>query len=493
MHIHRLARVTAVVMPFVFFYSANAQYVAWDRFYGGDHEDNCYSVLSLENGGFALFGHTFSFGAGSYDFYFVRTDSLGNPEWSNTYGSENNERAASMDQTSDGGFILVGSWHPQYTGYWDMYAVKIDSSGNQEWESTYGFSGNHHDYCASVEQTIDGGYAIAGRTDSTLTGLGNDILVIKLDQTGNIEWQALYGGEYSDWCQSIVETDDGGFFISGSTNSFSIRDDFYAVKTDSIGNIEWETVVGGDEYDRCTDGIQTEDGGYAMVGYSNSFSSSNDFYVVKLYSDGEIEWEALIGNEYVDQARSVCQTSDQGFIICGNTQLMNPGHTQGCIVKLDSSGSKEWQLICGGDDNEYLYSIDEVTLDKYISAGITGSYGPSGYNYWLVKIESDVSISTERSEPFGSEANLQTLYPNPAHDLFEVVYSLEQQSRVSITIYSTDGRSMCNYDLGMQAQGFHSLTINSDDPTGSMLPQGLYFVRLDTDGSSSVRSILILD
>lgn len=495
MYRYRLIVVMIAIISLITFHTAHAQCVAWDCSFGGDHEDICYSVIPRQDGGFALFGHTFSFGSGLYDFYLIRADSLGNLESANTYGSENNERAASMDQTSDGGFILAGSWHPQYSGYWDMYLVKIDSLGNQEWDSTFGFSGNHHDYCASVKQTTEGGYIIAGRTDSTIAGLGYDILVIKLDQTGSVEWQSLYGGERNDICQSIIQTDDGGYFISGSTNSLSTLDDFYAVKTDSIGNIEWETQIGGDEYDRCTDGIQTEDGGYAMAGFSNSFSSSfNDFYVVKLYPDGEIEWERVIGNEYNNQARSVRQTSDQGFIICGNTELTNPGHTQGYIVKLDDSGSKEWQLICGGDDNECLYSIDEVTPSNYISAGITGSYGPSGgYNYWLVKIESEVAISMGSLESICSDGNLLALSPNPTHDLYEVVYSLEQQSRVSITIYSTDGRTMNKHDLGSQGQGVHSVVMNTDDSMWGELPQGLYFVRLDTDDSNSVRKILVLD
>ncbi len=486
---------TKAVILFVLlctFHNADAQSVAWSSFFGGDHQDKASSVIPLQDGGYALFGVTFSFGAGMYDYYLIKTDSLGNLEWSKTYGTAEQDQAQSFDCTSDGGYILAG-YRYYSAGNLSLYVVKTDSQGIVEWEALYG-TGQDLDICHSIKQTSDDGYVIAGYTDFASGGSDTDFFLIKTNELGEVLWQTYYGGENTDECYDVEISDDGGYLLSGITYpEVPGYPKYYAVKTDSEGITEWEVVIGGDEFDLCTDAIQVSDGGFVLAGFSDSFSDLyNDFYIVKLDSTGATEWEQIVDSGQDDQARHLCETSDQSLIICGNTSNAT-GHPQGYVAKISNSGSVIWDITCGGTDNEYLYCIEESATGEYISAGITSSYGPAGYNCWLVKIEEEVGISVGSLALIEGEGASIAVSPNPAHDSFELSYTLGQQTGVSITIYGIDGRLINSIDLGLKEQGVHSIVLNTEGPLGNQIPQGVYFIRLETEESNSSQSILILD
>ena len=477
------------------FHYANAQYVTWSKYYGGDHQDSACSVIPMQDGGFGVFGVTFSFGSGMYDYYLIRTDSLGCLEWAKTYGAEGQDMASSFDYTSDGGYILAGS-RLHYIGNWDMYVVKVDSLGNLEWEVLYGAVGDYNDYCRSVRQTVDGGYVLAGFSNATIAGDGNtDVLLIKIDEYGDVQWQTMYGGERVDECYDVEQTADEGYFLSGITYPAGTGyPKYYAVKTDMNGIVEWEVSIGGDEFDKCLDGIQVADGGFVLAGYSDSFSGPyKDFYIVKLDSTGATEWEQVVDNiGYDDQARHISGTSDQGLIICGDTNLPG-GHPQGYAVKMDNDGSVVWDLMYGGSDNDYLTSIEEITEGQYISAGFTGSWGPAGYNVWLVKIESEVAIGSGRTEAVGTEDHDLTVFPNPVlGDIVNLSYSIQNEASVSIRIYDINGHLVCNLFNGFLGSGYHSLTWNTENNLGNIVHNGLYFISLSTDEADDVQDVLIL-
>ncbi len=189
----------------------------WSKTYGGQNRDLAHSVVQTDDGGYALAGLTGSYSTGLEDFWLVKTDSQGDEEWSENYGGQNRERAYSVAQTDDGGYGLVGYTESYGEGIYDFWLVKTDSQGDEEWSRTYG--GQNDDLAHSVVQTDDGGYALAGLTKSYGAGW-EDFWLVKTDSQGDEEWSENYGGQNRDLAHSVVQTDDGGYGLVGGTTSF---------------------------------------------------------------------------------------------------------------------------------------------------------------------------------------------------------------------------------------------------------------------------------
>ena len=225
-------------------------------------------------------------------------------QWAKTYGGSYDERAFSIQQTGDGGCIVAGYTASFGAGSTDAWVLKLNAEGDIEWQKTYG--GWNLDRASSIHGTKDGGYTVLGYTVSFGAGL-DDIWVLKLDSEGSIEWQRSYGGGNSDFGHSIQQTDDEGYIVAGCTYSFGNGlNDGWILKLDSIGDIEWQHTVGGDQYD-CAHSIQqTNDGGYIAGGYTESFSGrSQNAWIIKLDSEGRIEWQQTVGASGVDRINSI--------------------------------------------------------------------------------------------------------------------------------------------------------------------------------------------
>ena len=203
--------------------------------YGGTDDDYASSVQQTSDGGYIVAGKTYSFGAGWYDIFFIKTDASGNVQWTKTYGGTDWDDAYSVQHTSDGGYIVAGETYSFGAGWSDIFFIKTDASGNVQWAKTYG--GTNYDEAYSVQQTSDGGYILAGYTQSFGAGYG-DIFLVKTDANGNVQWAKTYGGTSSDWASSVQQTSDGGYIVAGYTSSFGAGwSDIFLIKTDANGNI----------------------------------------------------------------------------------------------------------------------------------------------------------------------------------------------------------------------------------------------------------------
>jgi hypothetical protein len=224
------------IASFLTIYSADASGTIYtSQTYGGEGDEYCHSIIQTTEGGYALVGSTTSFDADYYDFWLVKTDASGNHEWNQTYGGLHYDQANSVIQTVDGGYVLVGETLSFGAGGTDFWLVKTDASGNHEWNQTYG--GPSFDDARSVVQTVDGGYAIAGDTYPTSVG-NSDFWLVKTDASGNHEWNQTYGGQTLEKAHSMIQTVDGGYAIAGNTDSLGIGGwDFLFVKTDQNGII----------------------------------------------------------------------------------------------------------------------------------------------------------------------------------------------------------------------------------------------------------------
>jgi hypothetical protein len=354
----------------------------WSQTYGGTGSDSVEVFIQTSDGGYALAGYTNSFGAGSYDFWLVKTDADGNMQWNRTYGGPEIDYGFSVVQTSDGGYVLAGTKNN------DFWLVKTDADGNMQWNRTYG--GLNNDWAFSVVQTSDGGYAMEGVTTSFGAG-GRDGWLIKTDADGNMQWNKTIGGTDNDFLYSLVTTNDGGYAVGGHTYSFGAgAEDYWIVKTDAAGNIQWNQTYGGTGTDFDYRLIHTADGGYAMAGYTNSFGAGGmDCWLVKTDALGNMQWNQTYGGTGGDYGSRVLQTADGGYVMIGYTSSFGAGGTDFYVVKTDAAGNVQWNQTYGGTGNEQGEMAIQTIDGGYAIAGNTNSFGAGGQDFYVVKTDED--------------------------------------------------------------------------------------------------------
>jgi hypothetical protein len=361
---------------------------AWSNTFGGPGEDYGLSVQQTSDGGYIIAGSTEFYGAGSRDVWLIKTDSSGNETWNKTFGGPADDRGYSVGQTSDGGYIITGYTWSYGAGNEDVWLIKADSSGDLSWNRTFG--GSSVDHGNSVQQTLDGGYIIAGWTYSYGAGR-DDVWLIKTDSSGDLSWNKTFGGSDSDFGSSVQQTSDGGYIIVGSTNSYGAGDDdVWLIKTDSSGDLSWSKTFGGSDADGGTSIQQTSDGGYTIIGDTFSYGNGNrDAWLIKTDSSGNRAWDKTFGSSGVDYGNWAQQTPGGGYIICGShgDSTDRDGSSYDVrLMKTDSLGNETWGGYFGGSDFDWGNSLQQTSDGGYVVAGFTRSYGAGSYDIWLIKV-----------------------------------------------------------------------------------------------------------
>jgi hypothetical protein len=357
---------------------------SWIKTFGGSGNDAGYSVDITSDGGYIITGSTDSYGAGETDVYIIKVNPLGNKQWDKTFGLPFEDYAYSVQQTSDGGYIIAGKTY-SFGSLGQVYLIKTDSTGEEQWYKTKGYD-DCDDWGNSVQQTSDGGYIIVGRTFDQ----GHEaIFLIKTDANGNNEpgWPKIKGyDDYDDICFSVQQTTDGGYIMVGYTME-SGNGDVFLIKTDANGGGGWNRHIGGSSADRGYSVQQTTDGGYIITGWTRSSGAGeSDVYLIKTDASGNQTWYKTFGGSNDDVGRSVQQTSDGGYIIAGYTYSFGAGSADVYLIKTDASGDTSWSKTFGGSDSDLGYSVQQTTDGGYI---ITGSKGGDVY---LIKTDANGNV-----------------------------------------------------------------------------------------------------
>ena len=378
---------------------------AWNKTFGGITVENGYSVEQTTDGGYIVSGATYS--GGIPDVYLIKTDANGNKLWdTKPYSGAN---GYCVKQTADGGYIITGSTF----GIGDVLLIKTDTNGVEQWNATFGAL--KADYGYSVQQTTDGGYIIAGSYAHVPPPGTADAWLIKTDASGIQQWDKKFGGSFSDYAYSVQQTSDGGYILAGSTNPTNTNDDVYLIKTDSSGNAVWTKTFGGANTDIGQSVKQTTDGGYVITGWTDSFGAGNfDVYLIKTDASGNAVWTKTFGGVNSEDSRSVWQTTDGGYVVVGSTNSFGAGGSDIYLIKTDSSGNKLWDKTFGGSLSDHGYCTQQTTDSGYIIVGDTNSYGAGSSDVWLIKL--GLTLTFKFTFLLGKITNLQTVGSNTVFD-----------------------------------------------------------------------------
>ncbi len=333
----------------------------WEKTFGGDGYDIARAVQQANDGGYLIAGATESDVPGLRKVYLIKTDASGNLEWENTFdGME----AFSLQLTTDNGYIITGS------GSGRVYLLKTDALGNMLWQKFIGGEGSSHG--RSVYQTADSGYVVAGLAIN-LDGI-QDSYLVKTDASGNVEWEQRYNTDSKDNLFSVQQTTDGGYIMAGTTESNEMDiHDVYVIKADALGNMEWNQTFGGSGYDYGRFVYQTTDGGYIVAGTTDSYGAGlRDFYLVKSDATGNIQWEQAFGGVSYETDLSAQKTADGGCVMVGTTTSFGAGGYDAYLVKVAPEESLNVPPVADAGD-PYLAQLGySVELDA------TASYDPDG-------------------------------------------------------------------------------------------------------------------
>ena len=483
-----MAALAATLVP-----STLTAQTTFQRAYGGSGTDEGFSVQQTSDGGYIIAGYTNSFGAGDHDVYVVKTDAAGETTWTRAVGGASSDEAACVRQTSDGGYVIAGQTLSFGAGSADVYLIKMNELGETLWTRTYGDT--FPNVGMSVLQTADSGYVIAGYTYSSVE-TRNDALLIRTDRSGNMLWSKTYGDTLYALARSVQQTPDGGYAFTGYKGSRGMGSrQVFIVKTDADGDTIWTKTYGGPSKDEgnCID--LTHDGGYIVVGYTLSFGAGErDVYVLRTNSVGDTTWTRTFGSINFEEGYSVAQTDDDGFVVVGYTEYIVPPVTEYMdvyLIKTDANGDTMWTRTFGRGD--VGYSVQQTADGGYVIAGITSSFGAGGDDVYLIKTDSlgTLAVVESKANPTRALALSLACTPNPATGT-TTIHLTPFASRLSpfaLRIYDAQGRAVRSFSSLLSPPS--SLTWDGKDDLGQALPSGAYFVRLDAGSKHATTRIVL--
>jgi len=364
---------------------AQAPDTLWTKTYGGISEEWGHFVQQTSDFGYIIAGGTESFGVGSTDIYLIKTDYFGDTLWTKTYGGVNVDIAYSVQQTNDGGYVIVGQTSSYGAGGSDVWLIKTNASGDTLWTKTYG--GAYNDYGVSVKQTTEGGYIISGTTYAS-SWLDDNVYIIKTDSLGNTLWATIWNrpdANNADRGGEIQLTDDGGYIMVGhSYNAVGIGIKVTLLKLDSSGTIEWWKAHGIEFEQRGSSVLQTDNGGYVFSAYTGT--ANPDFWLVKTNSVGDTLWSKRFGGPDAEYPGQMWQTADSGYAIVGYTASFGSGGNDVWLVKTDWNGNEIWNLPFGSTGDDRGVSIQQTSDGNLLITGRTNSFGSGNFDVWLLKL-----------------------------------------------------------------------------------------------------------
>jgi Secretion system C-terminal sorting domain len=505
----------------MFFYSTahHAQKVAWETYYGGDKEEVLTDLMATPDNGFLLAGSSISSNTGNkttanlgdMDYWLWKMDEFGKLEWQKSYGDSNNNILSAIILTQDVGYLLAGTisgnkneTSKELFGGDDIWLVKLNAFGKVEWEKTFGGTGTEKQ--PNVLQTQDGGYLITASSNSEISGnktaksFGSfDYWVIKIDKNGTIQWQESYGGTHSDEVNNLIATPDQGFILAGSSNSQQDTvkttsamgfHDYWILKINQNGVVEWQKSYGGSGDDALTKIIKTKDNNYILAGSTNTNSKNTKMEVLKIDPNGTILWQKDFDYGKITLLKTIVENKDETLVIGGfskvtyahNDQenLKNLGTQEDYLMlKLDKNGELLWDYTHKNTGKDIVSKIVELKDKSYLLAGnsyLTADAPKNskrfGYNDFYV-----VKLADQNQETYTSE--LLQAAPNPTKGYTNIVIGYAYTT-ATLKIIDLNGRLLEERTINHRIE---PIDLNH-------LPMGIYLVNVNDGNHNNTVKII---
>lgn len=475
------AFITSTLLFFTSFLSNGQKY--FQRIYGGSEFDAANCIRQTNDSGYIILGLTKSFGAGEYDTYLLKTDKYGDTLWSRTYGTPTFERGRSIEQTFDSGYLFCSEGFNALTGIrltktkpngdtlwtrtfqgrgyftqttsdsniivagsflygnWNMHLLKLDNAGDTLWTKSYGT--NNQVYCINAKETRDKGFVLVGNVGDA-SGGNNDILIVKTDSNGNVNWSKIYIGSRNDEATSIKQTYDGGYIISGTTysNSKGIPD-MLLMKIDTNGIVEWSNCFGGKGYSHGEDVLQTKDGGFLLAGYTQAFG--DEAYLLKTNKSGSMIWSKTFGKDFGTEAFfSMEQTFDGSIVLVGITNNFGSfgGNSDLYVVKCDSIGEG---TCYSGNPATVSSPISFGVKDTLLSVSALGKYATVSTTLSKGGQTKDICKSLKTFSTYLDSIGI-SIFPNPALHLCTLNFNNTNYDVESVQLINSLGSIVSEYE-----------------------------------------------
>lgn len=396
--------------------SNNDDQVTFIKTYGGSKNDSAQSITATMDGGYIILGYTQSNDNDitdkqdeSFDYWVLKFDVTDQLQWQKTYGGSLDDRGSDIIQTSDGGYAILGYSFSndgdatENAGLQDYWLVKLDANGNISWEKSFGYQGA--DSGITMTETNDQGFLVTGILDVTASGgegnssrnanrhAGGDYWALKLDISGNLEWSHYFGGNFTDTPYGVVQTNDNGYIVVGSSDSEDTdissnigTYDFWVIKISESGDLVWEKSFGGSQIDEARAIVKTNDGNYIIAGDTRSSDNdvsqnkgAADLWFIKISPSGNLIWERTIGGSSFDVARAIKKSQNNGFLLSGSSRSSdmdvseNKGQNDAWVLKTDNNGNLLWETTVGGSNIDFSYDVVELINGSVIAVGDTAS------------------------------------------------------------------------------------------------------------------------
>lgn len=462
------------------------QVVKFEKIFGGKGYDFGYDVIQTFDKGYAVVGSTSSFGAGSTDGYLLKTDSLGNFQWQQTFGYINVDHFYSIQETADSGLLMAGYTNNFGAGGYDVYVVKTDKNGNYLWAKTYG--GTNWDFGYSISTTNDGGFVLTGGTYSYGSG-DEDVFLVRANSNGDTLWTKAYGGLGQDEGKSVSQTTDGGFILTGYTKSFGdVSGDTYTIKTDGNGDTLWTYIYHGSLPDFSTCVLEQTNGNFVIAGKTKSFGNGGDdgFKILISPSGGFIS-SAYYGGTSDDDFYSIAESPGGRFAMLGSTKSYGNGN-EDFVLYIENPYNGFHSSTFGGVNTDIGMSMKKTQDGGYIICGKSASYSILDHIY-LIKTDSNgVASGTVNLVDTGIPENGQlsafniNVFPNPADNI--VVLNLPEtlEDNTIVSIVDITGRKLFTYEL----KHLSTFMFETDS-----FADGVYFICIQNKDFSCVEKLIV--
>ena len=455
----------------------------WTRVYGGTEEDWSKSGIQTIDGEYIICGTTTSFSNDNSDVWVIKISASGETLWERSYNPGGSSGGGSIIQVADESILIAGDYRTQSSdGFW---LIKANTDGDTLWTRKYPDPSYSGGALVAIIESPDVGYLMLGWMS---IGGNVDFYAVKVDSSGDILWTQYYGGSEDDYARSMTRSNDNGYLLYGTTESFGAGNtDQYLVKINATGEIQWSRTYGGSQYDYGSSITQLPGDGYLLAGTSGSgaprgYAAS----LTKIDTAGETEWSQTYGGNHNDAFLSVIPSLDQGFVLAGYTWSFGAGESDYWLVKTDFFGDTLWTQTYGGNQEEQANEVIQTFDEGFLIIGYTDSFTAGQKGSFIVKTDASgntgsyPTVSIE-SQSMQAPSESLSVYPNPTNQAVQISYTLYSSTSVQLIVYDITGRIVWSENLHDQSIGRNLYYWPIINQNGLELSSGLYILNVFED------------